>query len=122
MLNQKHITGLATKEKINSELTAEINSWNHHKKTRQSFLELSRGKDHLLLCAGKALSNAAQDVTGLFFPANLHYWLMISLFCTSFVFPAKLLSSGHPQAYAAPQARDFAFLLAELQVSITPFL
>lgn len=56
------------------------------------------------------------------FPARLHCWLMISLFSSSFACPAKLLSSGHPQAYAAPQEQDFACLFAELQVPITLFL
>lgn len=59
MLNQNHSTALDTKEKINS-IVAETMT-----EKRQSFLELSRGNDHLLLYGGKALSNAASGVPGL---------------------------------------------------------
>lgn len=104
MLNQKHSTVLATREKINS-IAAETMT-----EKRQSFLELSRGKGHYFYVLAK-LCLMQPQMSLAFFPARLHCWIMISLFCSSFAFPEKLLSNGHPQAYVAPHRRDIFFLL-----------
>lgn len=58
MLNQNHSTVQATREKMNPTASETMTKNDSHS---QSWAE---GKDHLLLYGGKALSNAAQDVTG----------------------------------------------------------